>query len=50
VEEEPGDEAADENVRYVGLEDMAKLLGFDVDSDEDHEDEDASNNVVRSGG
>jgi len=50
VEEEPEDEAADENVRYVGLEDMAKLLGFDYDSDEDHEDENASNNVVRSGG
>lgn len=37
--EEEKEEVVDDNVRYVGLEDMAKLLGFDSeDEDEiDHE-------------
>jgi len=33
-DEAAGDEETDENVRYIGLEDMARLLGFD-DDDED---------------
>lgn len=37
-EEDKDEEEVDDNVRYVGLEDMAKLLGFD----EEDEDEDAT--------
>lgn len=32
-DEGEGDEETDENVRYVGLEDMARLLGFDDDDE-----------------
>jgi hypothetical protein len=35
LSEEEKEEVVDDNVRYVGLEDMAKLLGFDQEDEEE---------------